>query len=577
MWQIVIDLALDLAARFSQSERHLSIAHDDHFAREYVATPDSVRARANLTPTDPRFLDPTRVVFEYVMEVKRRWDLLRADTAFVDRFTDARLNAAETDVERASAPVQPLRGLPRSDFGDKSFRIHLDHSVTAGGRTVTMRALVETTLDATTHPELDHVTATVASAIAVLLPLRRFDDTVIRLLAAREVKRMTGAPLPEILALMRAEGGLPVFPSASSVKDPPAGALPPVGTPVGNVPSATVADMVPFRAAWRADRDGVLDNANEGEITLIKIGFRPDISHLVWVADPTKPGFPRPPDDFHIKEFALAGSFAVQPIGGDVLASLFALYAYNARTDFADAYAQHSADKWRAAGFTVTGDPVVAARKRWTDMLGTLDLWRTRGHAGNLPEAVIVAPKDPVLLLAGVVAEGMALLRKLRPEATLLGPSFTAPLPVALAAMRYNAAMDADDKLVLAALVSALHTAVSLRKGFEALKTALRADPAMWFSDPAATTFLSEATKILVEHPSADDVETAFSALAKAKPGDPELVDKRLSQWLLRDNNKQLLFEFLMKAGSEWDSYKGMRNHLSRFNRMNAFFERVLA
>src|SRR5215831_6735358 len=104
MWQPLIDLALALIAKFSQNFRRDSIAPTDHFADEYLPTPDSVRARANLTPTDPRFLESTRVVFEYVMEVKQRWNQLKTDGALVAKFSDANLASAETEVERSSAP-----------------------------------------------------------------------------------------------------------------------------------------------------------------------------------------------------------------------------------------------------------------------------------------------------------------------------------------------------------------------------------------------------------------------------------------------------------------------------------------
>jgi hypothetical protein len=338
--------------------------------------------------------------------------------------------------------------------------------------------------------------------------------------------------------------------------------------------------MAPYRAAWRQNPKGVLDNANEGEITIISIGFRPDISHLVWLGDPgpsPKARF-QGQTDTYIREFALATVFTVQTIGGDVLASLYAPFAFSQQTNFVDTFAQASAAKWREAGFVVAGDPVAAARARWIAMRDTLDIWRTKGHSGTLPEAVAIAPKDPVLLLANALAEGVALLRKLRPQRTLLGPSFTEPLPVALAAMRYNGFMDRGDKLVLAAIVSALHSAVALKTGFAALRAALRADPNMWSANQSTPTFLGEATKLLARPGSSDDHTVALNTLALAKPGEPEQVDKRLSDWLLRDGNKDLLFDFLLSAGTKhWDSFVGMRAHVSRFNRMNAFYSRVLA
>jgi hypothetical protein len=164
-------------------------------------------------------------------------------------------------------------------------------------------------------------------------PLRTFDDTCVRYLAARKVAADTGTPLARVLALYRIEGNLCVFPSMSSI--------------LRGIPSGVLTGR---EGAWTDARIANVDAHVES--TWIHQSLRPNMAHMVWLADDTDAvvqgiDVPAAEKDDHIKNLALASGFLAQAIGCDLLASRSPARSGNALTFAPTEFRPVSTRYWR--------------------------------------------------------------------------------------------------------------------------------------------------------------------------------------------------------------------------------------
>jgi hypothetical protein len=407
---------------------------------------------------------------------------------------------------RSMAPPEQFK----RKYTELTRRLALDQSIPAAGGSVAVRDLVEAS-GASFEAMLDRVTDTAEHARFAVEALRAFDDVVIRVRAARRAADATGQPIGDVMALYREEGDLCVFPSHGSI------AL--------GVPSGT---------------------STEG--TLIFGAHRPDFSHLVWLADPDRATVEA--NGLEFKRYALCTAFFIQPIGADHIAG-------RVGPRIVEDFAEWSAQNWIASGIVDGAD--LAARKadateRWNTLEAGLVLERTRGHTGSEPEILKIAPESSEVLLAGVLAEGIAFFRALGNADNLMGRPTAQKLGPTLQAIRYNA--QATPRLVPALIVSAILSATS-GSGEERLKAAVKS--------PDLRPFLRSTREAMAK--TADDEWAQVEAASHVVGGERVLVDE-LATWLLAetprpgstqaDRHIDLLDRFIHTARTDrWSGYQG--------------------
>lgn len=136
----------------------------------------------------------------YLPEVQARFAAAAAD---VVKLGQARTVAAAM---RNPPAAQPIECLPKNAPKFYEDRLLLD--VTQGSSKNSLGTELATGV---TSPNA------VADAVDALLQLRRADNVVIRVLAARHAETLTGSPVAEIMALFREEGNLDVPASSASL------------------------------------------------------------------------------------------------------------------------------------------------------------------------------------------------------------------------------------------------------------------------------------------------------------------------------------------------------------------------
>jgi hypothetical protein len=262
------------------------------------------------------------------------------------------------------------------------------------------------------------------TATQAIVGLRRVQDILFRLRAARAAAVATGGAPELVLALYRTEGALGMPPSADSID--------------GGVPSGTtgaVTSLVP----------------------------RPDISHLVWLAGSAPfAGYA----DSAIAAFATT-SYLVQIAGLDVLGGL---------PPGGPAYQTWTYQTWKAAGV----DNLGTALGRAILLRDAVTLRRISPPAPAAP-AIAAPVKNPVTLLTTVLGDAVQLLRTFTKPEWLFGPP---PLPAGapaaidlpLAYLRYNIGTDQVRLLLASAVIAAADTTGARRK---ALRTRIAATPGL--------------------------------------------------------------------------------------------------
>jgi hypothetical protein len=493
-------------------------------ASAYIPTKAQFRAGV-----ESRDIDPKDVIRTMIDPIFERWvTLVGQGLAGLDRIED---HAASM----STSPVKPIPGM-LIKYGDLPYKLRLNARTDASGGKVRARDIVEASGAALTRL-IRRVTDTAAHAADAVIALRRFDDVVIRVLAAREASRRSGRSVAEVLALHREEGNLCVFPSTDSL--------------VLGVPSAAPEDS---------------DLGFEG--TLIFIGDRPDMTNLVWLADATKAtagalGAP-------VERFALATAFFVQPLGGDVIGGKFR--AGTRPDSIIDAFAEWSAGNWVRGGQADGGDMAARraeARGRWATLESHLTVTRTRGFSGSEPEAIQITPDDQVEVLAGVLTEAVLFLYDQRRVESLLGPT-PKTFDENFWGVRYNFMDDPTHPagLLLSALLNVADSSVD-----SALRDEIYKDTPLANGLRAALEHARHELAVRID-PTAKGAEFVQAA---------EAAQAGFKDWMLADDNLELVEIYVEQAPvdksrdmlAKWTGYQGLRSYGWHLRRMKDFYSRV--
>jgi hypothetical protein len=293
----------------------------------------------------------------YLATVRGRWQT--ANAAGLIALLDAGRNVPASSVRRA---IQGFEPPSRFDF-----RLNLSND-RQGERTTLGRTL------ASGNPV---ALGTLNQKIEALHQLRRVDDILIRVLAARRASDITQLPLAEIMAFYRTEGNLDVPVALASFTG-----LVPSDSPTALSQIAHMPEHPTARGArmW---------------------------PHLVWLSKATGVylGFDISPaaDALRLKEPALV-DWMLQLCGLDKVQQIYETVTH-AGASMTDFFAIFSEENWTAAGVATTR---AASAQRWQALVNNLAVTNI---AGATPPSIAVLPTDPVEFVARVLAEGAMMLR----------------------------------------------------------------------------------------------------------------------------------------------------------------------
>jgi hypothetical protein len=498
-------------------------------------------------------VDATSLLLDMLLTVAPRW--IEVQAGGIDELERVHVHAQA--MAGTSVTVPP--GLDYR-YNNYAFRLSLDVTASASGGAVAMRALAEadgSRLDSL----LARLTGTAARAAEAVMALRRFDDVLIRVLAARRAEQDTGLPVARIVTLHRLEGNLCVFPSDASLE-------------LG-VPSAAGVDIPAFGAGR--------------EPTLINATMRPSFGHLVWLADEAAARAKAGTED--LPTFALSWAFMLQTIGGDRVASGLGV------TPLIDHFSRWSTDNRMATGAAKPyTSRLTEAQARWRALLDQLVTKPVQPHDGSPgQQALRMAPRDPVAFLAGVLAEGAMYQEALGSGALLVGAPTALRVPEGLAAARYN--WQATPEGTAATIYSALSAART--GGAGALRTAIRTDAAVTALLKNAANDVQTAraatrkrTKALPKREQDQEMNKAMRTVQSAAitvsppstPLDPDYADSldqlrlrpEVRDWLLRDDHLERLGRYFDRAGTNvWFGYPDVRRYGMTARRLHEFYARV--
>lgn len=473
--------------------------------------PDEAELLATLNAKD--LAGRKTFVADALAGVKPRW--ARAEAAGLTAKLDKTRSA---DAAMAKSAVKPVAGLPKN--APSAFRENLMIDAKGEAENDLGRKLVKDEIT------VDSVALTGATAARAVMNLRRLDDTLTRILSASTAAGATFTPLTDVLAMYRTEGDLNAPPSTASLT---------AGIPSGKHDART------------------------------SLNPRPDLSHLVWLADAAHPWVAGKPDAL-VKELALRFWF-VQIGGLDVVGGLPA--------PVAAAFANWSADNWLRATDTVPDAGAVAlarlkAADRWKALIDTMEVATKPSATGGSP-AVQVSPKDPEVLVAGILEEAVMLQRRLGKVASLPGvtPAAAAPkdMTPGMAYLHYHAGTEQMQQIMVSA---ALAAAASTDARYKTLRTAIKAGlnvtalrTKMTLSDKNAKKLGDSAL------PAAD--KAALESENATLAGD---MWSLLTTWLNADTTRvDLLGTFIETADSGiWSAWSDHRGNLSRYNVLRAYY-----
>ena len=348
-----------------------------------------------------------------------------------------------------------------------------------------------------------------------------------------------------MLAFYRREGNLCVFPSQASVEQ---------GIP------AWVRDNEPPKESEKA-RD-----IFPSEPTLIGLIDCPDISYLTWLA--TKSKAEARAGSAPIVRQALATAFLVQPVGFDKIGGRWQPHP---NPDFIiDEFAKLSAEWWDVAGMAPgrsRPQRETDARGRWATMEGELVLTRDfRGHSGSEPAVHRIAPRNPEVLLAAVLTEGVAFYDWHRKLSTLTGTATPKAFGPAFTALRYNC--HATPRLVPGLIVSAMLNAQSRRRS------------RLWDRIKNDRPFLAFLKSVKLHARQGRTSTQRQNRQEDAASVGLELVKPELATWLAVDQNRDALDEFVRTTGkNKWGTYaikgKSPRVYAWSFVQLRDFYETI--
>jgi hypothetical protein len=530
----VIAILQALAAKIDGANEHPLIARGAQAVQSRPVSDYLVTKPRLIQNFNNPAVDPARFAFDYIQTIRPRLADLNANATLVSKLADAPVRRSET---LADPEVRPIAGVAKPGITDFLLSINLEASIaTAGGGQVAVKQLVDQTVG-TSFTLLNRVTDTPQRAADAVIKLRAFDNSLIILLAAEKAAATVGRPLADVMTLYRQEGGYPIFPAFDSV--------------LAGIPSATT--------------------TYETHLSAFAL---PDLTHLIWVGDPTNSALVRRTDPQRV-EFAAATCLYVTSQGMDRLGSVFTVNETSPNPqpwpDVFDALA----NSWWGAGGLISRVPGFATgRQRWARSQALLKFKNPfLTLDGQGPNALLIAPSDPVGFMALILMEGLGFYeahRHFADERDVIG---TAELSTGIKYLRYNSQMNPEHVpgIMLSALASAQ---VSGRDDYAALKDSIG-------NDDGIKTLI----KSVYESAKTTNTRNIRQALWIAKAREQGLnsqsgdlvLDARLKSWLSNDDNMTLLCKFIETAGSpgDWPNWPEHRSNLSRFRIARRFFERL--
>ena len=366
--------------------------------------------------------------------------------------------------------------------------------------------------------------------------LRRLDDVLIRTLSAQDAALATGTSLSSVLAMYRVEGDMNVPLSHASLQQ----AIPP----------------------------GITDASTHLNPT-------PDISRLVWLADPAKLAAHGLATDEQIREFALAEWF-VQIGGLDQVGRL----PTPRRRPFTD----WSAGNWLKAVGVGSGrgpaeadriaEAYVHAAMRWDALIATMNLERI---STSLSTAIMVTPLNSQQLISGILQEAVMLQRaygkaeSLLPHPTGSFANNATDLTPGMSYLHFHAGDDRENtrRILMSALIAVSSSAGSR---FKELRRATVSLNVKELKDKSEEIDRQEMVR--------RDLLAAPAQKAMAEQEIARLATEMwmiASAWLEADANRlTLLSDFIETAGSGvWGSWSQHRENLSRYNLLREYYERL--
>lgn len=500
--------------RPSADIRTLDIRPDEP-ATAYL--PDSAELETRLTAMTAE--ERATFITTYFADVKSRWD--RADAAGLIAMLD-KVRSAEKKM--AKSAVKPVAGLPRNAPTAHREYLMLDAGGAAATKLGRQLVLGEVTAESTA--------ITAAAAGNAVMNLRRLDDALTRILSAHAAATKTGVPLEDVLAMYRVEGDLNAPPSKASLA---------AGIPSGTSDATT------------------------------SLNPRPDISHLVWLVNPSRvPVWSAE----GIKEFALVQWF-VQIGGLDEVGML-------PRPKRAPFVAWSSQNWLMAAGIdpgSVTSladvkridEAKLAAGKRWDGVMATMELEKPTSESGT-SEAIKVTPRDPEMLVSGILAEAVIRQSALRKTSSLLGKTpkdaLSPEMTKGMSYLHYHAGADQMKQIIVSAVIAASRTSGGR---FKSLRDAMV--PSLDLSGLKAKMASFDADTRLLKSGALSAAERAtLEAEVATLIGE---MWTAVSDWLKADASRlTLLSRFIETADAAiWTAWTEHRGNLSRYSVLKAYYE----
>ncbi|MGH6938719.1 hypothetical protein [Hypericibacter sp.] len=538
----VIPVLQALAAKIGASKEHPLLARGglaiaSRPVSDYLVTKERLVQNFNVQGADP-----ARFLFDYIQTVRPRWTDLNANPTLMTQLgglaaqQTATLQEAAGHSQLGDAAVLPIAGVSKNGISNFLFRLDLDQSIAiAGGGRVVVSQLVDQTVG-TNFTLLNPVTDTPQRAADAIMKVRAFDDSVIRFLAAEKAAATVGRPLADVMTMYRQEGGFAVYPGFDSV--------------LAGVPSATTTYE-----------------------TFLGTRVLPDLTHLIWVGDPTDLDLSSRSDP-RMVEYATATCLYVNLQGMDRLGSIFANNDFSTSPQpWIDIFAAISDAWWAGGGLTSRVPALASGRQRWARSQAALKFKRPfLALDGQGPDGLLIAPADPVTFIALILLEGLGFyesFRQFADEREMIG---SASFSTGMKYLCYNSQMDLAH--IPAMMLSAAASAQVNRKPR--------------YADLAARVNADAGLKALIKevYDTAKKTNRAGITIAtwtmmcqertlSSGPGDM-IVEPRLKLWLSDDSNMRAVTDFMETASvNDWPGWGELRSNLSRFRLARRFFERA--
>jgi hypothetical protein len=300
----------------------------------------------------------------------------------------------------------------------------------------------------------------------------------------------------------------------------------------------------------------------------------PDLTHRIWVGDPSNAGLASRTDAKKV-EYAAATCFYVNAQGMDRLGAIFAQNdTAPSPQPWVDVFDAMANAWWSASGLTSRVPALATGRQRWVRSQSELKFKRPfPALDGQGPEALLIAPADPVAFSALILIEGLGFYeswRRFSDDRDIIG---TATLSTGMKYLRYNSQMNPEQVpgIMLSALASAQ---VNRRTRYAGLKARVTADADI-------NALIREVYDSAKTSRRAGILQSLWIAKAQEQnlasmPGDL-VVDARLKHWLSDDDNMTSLTNFIETASADrdWPGWPEHRSNLSRFRIARRFFERA--